>query len=54
MCPRMMNSAHESEIEMDGRGSHDDRNAEDENHQDCAGKCRLEKLHEAFHVSCTV
>lgn len=54
MCRRMMNSAHESEIEMDGRGSHDDRHAEDESHQDYAGKCRLEKLHEAFHVSCTI
>lgn len=38
---------------MKGGSSHDGRNTEDERHQDSACECRLEKLHEAFHVSCT-
>jgi hypothetical protein len=44
----------ERNAEVDWRRSHDNRNAEDQSYQDCAGKCRLKKLHEAFQVSCTL
>lgn len=48
-----MTARQDRDVEMDGAGSHDSRKTEDESHQNSACQCRLKKLHEAFHVSCT-
>ena len=39
---------------MDWRVGHDGGNTEDQRDQNSAGQSRLKKLHEAFHVYCTL
>ncbi|MBS0235089.1 MAG: hypothetical protein JSR99_16600 [Proteobacteria bacterium] len=53
MRGQKMGARDKRDIEMKGGSSHNRWNTEDEGHQYSACECRLEKLHEAFHVSCT-